>query len=111
MMVTPTSLTAFLTLSLESCISIIYVYNLSRLCTTNVNRSNKRKWFQIRKEKMQTISCKNRDANYADDLALLANKSVQTDALLHNLEQAAIDIGLNMNADNQSFKQEGTSSS
>ena len=38
------------------------------------------------------------DADYADDLALLANASTQAETLLHCLEQAAADIGLHVNA-------------
>ena len=38
------------------------------------------------------------DADYADDIALLANTPKQTEALLHSLEQAAAGIGLHVNA-------------
>ena len=65
----------------------------------NINRSNKRKWFLIKKDKKQTISCRNNDTNYTDDLAILANTSVQAKFLLHNLDQAARDIGLYVNID------------
>ena len=37
------------------------VFNQPRLCTMNINRSNKRKWFRIQKDKKQTISLKNYD--------------------------------------------------
>ena len=40
-------------------ISTIYVYNLHRLCTLNVDRSNQRKWFYTKKAKRQTTSCRN----------------------------------------------------
>ena len=33
-------------------INTVYVYNLSRLCTLNVDRSNKRKWLYTKKKKM-----------------------------------------------------------
>ena len=36
-------------------------------------------------------------ADYADDIALLANKSVQAKTLLHSLEWAAASIGLHVN--------------
>ena len=39
-------------------ISSIYIYNLPRLCTTRVNRSDK-KWFHTLKGKKQTISRRN----------------------------------------------------
>ena len=43
----------------------------------------------------QTIT----DADYVDDLALLANTPAQAESLLHNLEWAAGGIGLYVNAD------------
>ena len=38
------------------------------------------------------------DADYADDIALLANAPNQAKTLLHGLERAAADIGLHVNA-------------
>ena len=38
------------------------------------------------------------DANYADDIALLANTHTQAESQLHNLEQAAGGIGLHVKA-------------
>ena len=38
------------------------------------------------------------DANYADDIAILANAPAQAETLLHRLEQAAASIGLHVNA-------------
>ena len=38
------------------------------------------------------------DADYADDIALLANTPNQTETLLHSLERAAAGIGLHINA-------------
>ena len=38
------------------------------------------------------------DADYADNIALLANASTQTETLLHSLERAAASIGLHVNA-------------
>ena len=34
---------------------------MPRLCTMNINRSNKRKWFHMKKDKKQMISCRNYD--------------------------------------------------
>ena len=42
----------------------------------------------------QTIT----DADYADDIALLANAPAQAETLLHSLERAAAGIGLHVNA-------------
>ena len=47
----------------------------------------------------QTIT----DADYADDIALLANTSAQAETLLHSLEQAAADIGHQVNAQKMEY--------
>ena len=38
------------------------------------------------------------DADYADDIAILANAPAQAETLLHSLERAAAGIGLHVNA-------------
>ena len=38
------------------------------------------------------------DADYADDIVILANTPKQTEALLHSLERAAAGIGLHVHA-------------
>ncbi len=38
------------------------------------------------------------DAEYADDIAILANATAQAETLLHSLERAAAGIGLHVNA-------------
>ena len=43
------------------------------------------------------------DADYADDIALLANTPNQAETLLHSLERAATDIGLHVNAHKTEF--------
>ena len=50
------------------------------------------------------------DADYADDISLLANTPNQAETLLHSLERAATGIGLHVNAhktENMCFKQKG----
>ena len=47
----------------------------------------------------QTIT----DADYTDDMALLANAPVQAEFLQHGLEKAAGDIGLHVNADKMKY--------
>ena len=42
--------------------------------------------------------CSNTDADYADDIAILANTPDQAETLLHSLERAAASIGLYVNA-------------
>ncbi len=55
--------------------------------------------FKLAKERSrryhaQTIT----SADYADDIALLANAPAQAETLLHSLERATADIGLHVNA-------------
>ena len=50
------------------------------------------------------------DADYADDMAILANKPNQAETLLHSLARAGSDIGLHINAhktEYMCFKQTG----
>ena len=60
--------------------------------------------FKLAKERsrrypVQTIT----DADYTDDIALLANTPAQAKTLLHSLEQAAGGIGLHVNADKTEY--------
>ena len=43
------------------------------------------------------------DADYAEDIAILANTSTQAETLLHSLERAAGDIGFHVSADNTEY--------
>ena len=44
-----------------------------------------------------------KDADYADDIALLANSPAQAETLLHSLERAAAGIGFHVNADKTEY--------
>ena len=44
-----------------------------------------------------------KEADYADDIVLLANISTQAESLLHSLKQAAGNIGLHLNVDKTEF--------
>ena len=60
----------------------------------NVNRSDKRKWFYIKKDEKTWYPAETMtDTDYTDDLVLLANTPAQAKSLLHSLEQAARGIG------------------
>ena len=64
----------------------------------------KDKGFKLTKEisrryPTQTIT----DADYTDDIALLANTPTQAETLLHSLEWAAAGIGLHINAHKTEF--------
>ena len=48
---------------------------------------------------LQTIT----DADYMDDIALLANTPTQVESLLHNLERAAAGLGRYVNADKTEY--------
>ena len=52
----------------------------------------------LRKEAKRNPANTITDANYADDLALLANTPNQAETLLHNLERAAVGISLHVYA-------------
>ena len=55
--------------------------------------------FELTKKRSRRYPAKTiTDADYADDIALLANTPNQAETLLHSLEQAAAYIGLNVNA-------------
>ena len=55
--------------------------------------------FKLRKERSRRYPAQTTtDADYSDNIAILANAPVQTETLLHPLERAAGGIGLNFNA-------------
>ena len=54
--------------------------------------------FTLKKARSRRYPAQTTDANYADDITLLANTPTQAESLLHNLEQAAGGIGLHVNA-------------
>ena len=55
--------------------------------------------FELTKKRSRRYPAKTiTDADYADDIALLANTPNQAETLLHSLERAAADIGLHVNA-------------
>ena len=55
--------------------------------------------FELKKKRSRRYPAKIiTDADYADDIALLANTPNQAETLLHSLERAAAGIGLHVNA-------------
>ena len=67
--------------------------------------------FKLTKKRSRRYPAKTiTDADYADDIAILANTLNQTETLLHSLERAAVGIGLHVNAhktEYMSFNQAG----
>ena len=71
---------------------IICLYYVLRICIDKIKENG----FKLAKERSKRYPAKTiTDANYADDIALLAN---HTKTLLHSLERAAAGIGLYVNA-------------
>ena len=73
------------------------------ICLDNVLRTSidkiRENSFQLTKKRSRRYPAKTiTDADYADDIALLANAPNQAETLLHSLEQAATGIGLHINA-------------
>ena len=71
----------------------------------------KDKGFKLTKERSKRYPAQTiRDTDYADGITLLANTPAQAENLLHSLERAAADIGLQVNTDKMeyvSFNQRG----
>ena len=61
--------------------------------------------FKLAKERSRRYPAQTiREANYADDIAILANTPAQGESLQHSLERAAGCIGLHVNADETEYK-------
>ena len=85
-------------------IGCISVHNLPRLYTLNINRSNERKWPYTKNARTRRYPAQTTmDADYADDIVLLANRPNQAKSLLQSLEQEAAGIGLLVNADKMKY--------
>ena len=65
----------------------------------NVDFKKKKNGFTLKKARRRYPAETITDADYADDLALLANTPIQAESLLQSLEKAAGGIGLHVNAD------------
>ena len=60
--------------------------------------------FKLTKERSRKYSAQTiTDADYADDIALLANTPTQAETLLHRLERTAAGIGLHVKAQNTEY--------
>ena len=73
------------------CLDYVLRTSIDLMKEKGVQRTKERS----RRYPAQTIT----DADYADDIALLANTLARAESLLHSLEQAAAGIGLQGNAD------------
>ena len=79
----------------DPCLFIICLDNVLRTSIDKIKEDG----FKITKKRSRTYPAKTiADADYTDDIALLANAPAQVETLLHCLERGAAGIGLNVNA-------------
>ena len=81
-------------------ISTIFGYYLAKQRTSNIDSS---KWLYAKKRQGANDILMITDADYADDLALLANTHAQHEFLLHSLERAAGGTGIHVNSNKTEF--------
>ena len=78
--------------------SYLFIIFLDYVLRTSVDKI-KENSFKLTKERSRRYTAKTiTDANYADDIVLLANAPAQAETLPHSLEQAAVGISLYVNA-------------
>ena len=78
--------------------SYVFIICLDYVLRTSIDKI-KVNGFKLTKERSRRYPAKTiTDADYADDIALLANTPTQAETLLHSLERAAAGIGLHVNA-------------
>ena len=85
--------------------SPLSVHNQSRRRTSSVDKSNERLRIYTKKKagSRRYRAEANTDADYADNIALLANTPKQAEYLLRSLDQAAGSIGLYVNVDKMEY--------
>ena len=75
-----------------------FIVCLGYVLRTPINK-NRENGFELTKKRSRKYSAKTiTDADYADDIAILANTPNQAETLLHSLERAAAGIGLHVNS-------------
>ena len=76
----------------------LFIISLDYVLRTSIDKIREND-FKLSKKRSKRYPAKTiTDADYADDLALLANTPNQAETLLHSLERAAAGIGLHVNA-------------
>ena len=88
----------------------IYIYIYIYILRTSIDKI-KENGFELTKRRSRRYPATTiTDADYADDIAILANTPDQAETLLHSLERAAASIGLHVNAhktENMCYNQTG----
>ena len=80
----------------------LFIICLEYLLRTSIHKM-KDNGFKLKKERRRYPTQTITDADYADDIVLLANTPAQIETLLHCLERAAACIGPHVNADNTEY--------
>ena len=75
-----------------------YIICLDYVLRTSIDKIRENSFELTKKRSRRYPEKRITDADYADDIAILANTSNQAETLLHSLEQAAAGIGLHVNA-------------
>ena len=76
----------------------LFIICLDYVLRTSIDKISEN-GFELKKERSRRYPAKTiTDAEYADDIALLANTPNQAETLLHSLKRAATGIGLHVNA-------------
>ena len=82
----------------DSLVPYLFIICLDYVLRTSIDKI-KENGFELTKKSSRRYLAKTiTDANYSDEIAILANTPNQAETLLHSLEQAAAGIGLYLNA-------------
>ena len=76
----------------------LFIIFLENVLRTSINKIREN-GFELRKKRSRKYPAKTiTDADYADDIAILANAPTKAETLLHSLERAGAGIGVHVNA-------------
>ena len=76
----------------------LFIICLDYELRTSIDKIKENGFERTKKRSRRNSAKTSTDADYADDIAILANIPNQAETLLHSLEQAAAGIGLHVNA-------------
>ena len=76
----------------------LFIICLDYLLRTSIDKIRENGFEQAKKRSRRYPAKTITDADYADDIAILANTPNQAETLLHSLERTAAGIGLHVNA-------------
>ena len=88
----------------DTLVPYLFIFCLDYVLRTSMSKI-KENSFELTEERSWRYHAKTiTDANYADDIAILANTPAQAETLLHGLERAAAGIGHHVNAHKTEYK-------